>query len=123
MLEMRMQRGLGCSWMLALGAAMLAASSALAGADTEVRDFDILVDGKPAGQSRVTLVQEDDGSVYMKATVAVKLQTLLPYSFSIDAQEWWKGGKLVSLKSSAQENKKRNEVFVSGDGKQLTVNA
>jgi hypothetical protein len=98
------------------------AGGAARAVDTEHRDFTILVDGKTAGQSRVTVVQQDDGSAYMKATASVKLQGLFAYNFSIDAEEWWKGGKLIALKAHSEENRKRTDVAVSGDGKQLVVN-
>lgn len=114
-----MRHRLGC-WSLIVLALLSAPAHA---DDNETRQFDILVDGKVAGQSILTLVQKEDGSAYMKGTADVKLQTIIPYSLHIEAQEWWKDGKLIALKCSSQENKKRNEVVVSANGQQLVVNA
>jgi hypothetical protein len=117
-----MRHAAGC-WLFALAATLLGVPASASASDYEVRDFDILVDGKLAGQSRVTLIQEDDGSAYMKATVKVKIQKLFSYNLDVEAQEWWKGTKLVALKATSQENRKRNEVAIVGDGKQLSVTA
>jgi hypothetical protein len=89
--------------------------------DTEQRDFTILVDGKAAGASRMTIIQKDDGITYMKASAEVKLQGIFAYSFRVEAEEWWKDGKLIGLKAQSQENKKHAQVVVGSDGKVLTL--
>jgi hypothetical protein len=110
-------------WWL-VGLIALFCAPALRASDTEYRSFDIFVGGKPAGESQLTIVQQDDGTNYMKATASVKLQGLIQFKFDVTAEEWWKDGKLVGLKSRATENRKQTEVMVTTDGKQLflTVN-
>jgi len=113
----------GCTASLLLGAAVLLAGPAVVRGEvnTEYRDFEIFVDGKPAGESRLVLIQQDDGTTYMKANASVKVQGLFQFTFTIDAQEWWKDGKLLGLKALTMENKKQTSVEVSNDGKQLVV--
>lgn len=108
-----------------LGAALLAAAC-LAGAaratDTEQREFTIFVDGKEAGQSSMKLVQQDDGSTYLSATVKVQFRAIIKYNLTVQAQEWWKGGRLVGLKTSTDENGKKTEVLVAdGTNNQLKL--
>lgn len=113
----------------ALAAALLATAvclTSLAGycraTDTEQRDFAIFVDGKEVGQSSVKLVQQEDGSAYLNATVNVQVRALLKYTLAIKAQEWWKGGRLVGLKTSTDENGKKTEVLVAdGNNNQLKL--
>lgn len=112
-----------------LAAALLATAvclTSLAGTaratDTEQRDFAIFVDGKEVGQSSVKLVQQEDGSAYLNATVNVQVRALLKYTLAIKAQEWWKGGRLVGLKTSTDENGKKTEVLVAdGNNNQLKL--
>jgi hypothetical protein len=91
--------------------------------DTEQREFSIFVDDKNAGSSRMTIVQKDDGSSYMSATLDVKFKHLgfLDYHIKVDTQEWWKAGRLVGMKTQALEQKKKTEVTVALDNQQLRV--
>jgi Domain of unknown function (DUF6134) len=92
--------------------------------DTEHRDFTVIVDGKEAGVSRITIIQKDDGSSYMSGTLDVKFRHLLiaEYSIKVEAQEWWKDGKLIGAKTKANDNGKKFDVTVGQDGQQLRVN-
>ncbi len=90
--------------------------------DTEQRDFSIFVDGKESGTSRMLLVQKDDGTSYMSATLEVKFrQVIVDFTLKIETQEWWKQGRLVAMKTVSQENKKRTEVVASLDNNQLRL--
>ncbi len=90
--------------------------------DTEYRDFSIFVDGKEAGSSRMTLVAQDDGSVYMTASVDVKFrQLLIEYTLKIETKEWWKGSKLIGMETKASENGKKTEVVLASDNNQLRI--
>lgn len=94
--------------------------------DTENRDYSIFIDGKEAGISRITLVQKDDGTTHMSGTLDVKFRHLLvaEYVLKIEAQEVWKDGKLVGMKTKTTDNGRKSEVTVAADGTQLrlTVN-
>jgi hypothetical protein len=124
-----MARGVrGTSWrrILAAAACLTALACPVSGATTESREFEILVNGRAAGSSRITIVQEDNGDTYVSASGNVKFrQALVTYTWTIEAQEWWKNGQLVALKSDSTENKTRNVVQISSgaDGQlQIRVN-
>jgi Family of unknown function (DUF6134) len=87
--------------------------------DTEVREFSIFVDGKDAGTSRMTLIQKDDGSTYMSATVDVKFRHLLisEYTIKVKTQEWWKDGRLIGMETTCNDNGKKTEVSAGLDKK------
>ena len=91
--------------------------------DTEYRDFSIFVDGKDAGSSRMTLIQKDDGTSYMNATLDVKFRHLLviDYVIKVETQEWWKAGRLVGMKTNCTDNGKKTEVTVAVDNNQLRL--
>jgi hypothetical protein len=91
--------------------------------DTEQREFSIFVDGKEAGSSRMTLIQKDDGTTYMSATLDVKFRHLVVVEYVIKAetQEWWKDGRLIGMKTTSNENGKKHEVAVAAENKQLRI--
>jgi hypothetical protein len=89
---------------------------------TEQRHYSILVDGKEAGHSLLTIVDQDDGSAYVTASAKVDVRHVIAgYTFTIEGQEWWKEGKLIGLKSSCNDNGKRCELLVSQRGDQLLM--
>lgn len=112
----------GCRWLLAC-LALFVPLCPLWADDTEQREFSIFVDGKEAGVSRMTIIQKDDGTTYMTASVDVKFRHLVvvDYVIKIETQEWWQAGKLVGLKTSALDNGKKREVVVARDNQQLRM--
>ena len=91
-------------------------------AHTETRHFSILVDGREAGQSQMTIIEQVDGSVYMTASAKVELQGLVvKYNFVIEGQDWWKDGKLIGMKASCNDNGKKCDLLVSQRDGQLQV--
>ncbi|MCI0642268.1 MAG: DUF6134 family protein [Gemmataceae bacterium] len=109
----------GCRFLVAWSLAACWSSVARA-SHTEQRDYSILVDGKEAGQSRMTIVTQDDGTTVVSGTARVDVRLLIGnYSVRIDGTEWWKDGKLIGVRSSTVENGKKTEVVVSVDGNQL----
>ena len=99
--------------------------SALAGKaradDTEVREFTVLVYGKDAGKTRMTIVQKDDGSSYMSATIDVKFRHLLVVDYTIKAEteEWWKNGRLIGLKTKCSDNGKKTDVTAAAENNNM----
>ena len=93
------------------------------GATRESREFAILINGQQAGTSRITVVQEDNGDAYMTASGKVDYHKgLINFTWSVEAEEWWKDGRLVALKSDSTENRKRTVVAVSpGESGQLQI--
>src|SRR5438477_4220584 len=89
---------------------------------TEQRQYSVLVDGKDAGHSVLTIVEQDDGSAYVTASAKVDVRHLVAgYTFAIEGQEWWKDGKLIGLKSFCNDNGKRCDLLVSQRGDQLLM--
>jgi hypothetical protein len=94
----------------------------VAATDIEQRQFIIFVNGKEAGSSKMTIVQKDDGTTDMSATVDVKFRRVFSdYHLKITTQESWKDGRLVGMKSSSTENSKQTEVVVTLENKQLRM--
>jgi hypothetical protein len=91
--------------------------------DTEQREFSIFVDGKPAGSSRMTIVQKDDGTTYMTGAVDVKFKHLVvvDYVVKVETQEWWKNGQLVGLKTTGTDNGKKIDVTIATGNPNLRV--
>jgi hypothetical protein len=93
--------------------------------ETEYRDFLITVDGKDSGHSQMTITRQTDGAMVMTSQSVVRIsQVVFSYNFNNQTSEWWKDGKLVSLKASTNENKKHSEVSATaeGEGLRLRVN-
>lgn len=89
---------------------------------TETRQFSILVDGKEAGQSQITIVEQDDGSAYMTASARVQLNGLVVnYDLTIECQEWWKDGKLIGMKALCNDNGKKCDLLVTQQAGQLVA--
>ncbi len=110
---------IGFTWMI-----FLAAGAATAG-DAETREYAIHVDGKESGSTTMTIVQQDDGSSYMKAEVKVAVKKLIfSYKLQLDAEEWWKAGKLVAAKTHVLENARKTEVVArsTAQGLEVSVN-
>ena len=89
--------------------------------DTEQREFSIFVDGKEAGSSRMTIIQKNDGVTYVSGSLDVKFRHLLvvDYVLKIEAQEWWKDGRLIGMKTQTSDNGKKSDVAIAPDNNQL----
>src|SRR5215468_3558169 len=81
-------------------------------AETEVRKFQVTVDGKPSGEYTMTFTKEADGSVRIScdAHVKVKVAFVTAYHYDYNATEVWKAGRVVSLKSTCDDDGKKYEV-------------
>jgi hypothetical protein len=75
-------------------------------AENETREFDVFIDGKPAGSYAMSIVQRDDGSFVMsgKADVHCKFALVINYSYAYQGSELWKDGKLQKLDSTANDD-------------------
>src|SRR5712691_1674567 len=117
-----MIRRAGCRFALISAACVLAAACPVHAVDTEYREFSIFVDGKEAGFSKMTLVTQDDGSVFMSASVDVKFrQIIVDYSLKIETKEWWKNGQLIGMETKSTENGKKTDVVVATDNNQVRM--
>jgi hypothetical protein len=92
-------------------------------AETEVRQFAVSVDGKPSGQYTMTFTKADDGSVTVAcdAHVKVKVAFVTAYHYDYTGTEVWKDGRLVSHKSSCDDDGKKFQVSAAAGEKGLSV--
>jgi len=91
-------------------------------ADIETRDLNVLVDGKPAGEVHVTIHRQDDGSTVIKCDTDIQVRYLvIRYVYSYRGCEVWKGGRLLRLDSTCNDNGKRYVVSAVAEGQGLRV--
>jgi hypothetical protein len=112
-------------WLL-VGAMMLALGpSPVRAVETEVRQFTIQVDGKPAGNYQMTIHRQIDGTVSLTAQSDVRVTILaIPvYTYSYSGQEVWKDGRLLRLESSGSEKGKPFSVSALSQNNVLVVTA
>jgi hypothetical protein len=94
-----------------------------AAAETEVRDFKVMVDDKDAGAYHMTLT-EKDGVVTMTGAARVKVSyVVVSYKYDYAGTETWKDGRLQAFRSSCNDDGKKHEVSAYIDGKDLRVKA
>jgi len=108
----------------ALMMGLILAAAPLAGAaETEVRQFNVLVDGSKAGSHTMKITKNDDGSVVIscEAHVKVKVAFVTAYHYDYLGAEVWKDGRLVSLRSRCDDDGKKFEVSADAGEKNLTV--
>jgi hypothetical protein len=109
-------------WGLLLAGVLLAGSARPALAqDTEQRHFTIQVDGKPAGDARMTITRREDGSEVLSSQANVQVRFLLRYTYTYQGTEVWKTGRLQGLQCSCNDNGKRFEVSATAEGAGLRV--
>jgi hypothetical protein len=107
-------------WIIAPLAAIVS-SPALA-ADTETRIFSVTVDGRPAGEFRLTIRTGDDGSENVSAVANIQMRSFLGgYHYSYRGSEVWSDGRLRQFESSSDDNGKKHVVHAVADGSRLRV--
>jgi hypothetical protein len=72
--------------------------------NTEVRDFQVQVDGKPVGQNRLTIVDRDDGLTVVTNKADVTVKILITYTYSYLATETYQGYQLLQLTGECNDN-------------------
>lgn len=116
------------SWLLLAALLLWGACPALirAAADVETRDFQVLVDGKPAGEAHMTFQRQEDGTTIMSADTDVRVQIVpfFTYKYSYRGREVWKDGRLQRFDSTCTDDNKRYTVaaIAENDNLRLKVN-
>ncbi len=101
------------AWLALTVGGVTAVENRATAADTEVRDFTVLVDGKRAGEYHMTITHQDDGSDVMTGQANVHVSYLVvSYKYNYNGTEVWMNGRLQRLDSNTND-----------DGKRYTVNA
>lgn len=108
-----------------VAAALLLLPGRAAAADTEIRDYAIRIDGKPAGEYHMNISRQDDGTATMSGQADIKLTVYLvkTYTYSYRGTETWKDGRLLRLDSSCADDGKKFSVAALADGANLKVRA
>jgi hypothetical protein len=103
-------------------AVVVASPSFVQSADTEQRVFAVQVDGKPAGDYRMTITVADDGSEQMTCTAAVQVKHIVgQYRYSFQGTEIWRGGGLQRLDASSDDDGVKHAVRAVADSGGLRV--
>jgi hypothetical protein len=112
-------------WLLLAGSILAPGSSPATAAEQEVRAFDVVVDGKRAGEYHLTITRRDDGTLTVDARSDVQVKVLLvtAYSYSYLGQEVWKAGRLQQFACTGKENGKPFTISARADGAALRVRA
>jgi Family of unknown function (DUF6134) len=93
---------------LSLGTILAIRAAAL---ETEVREFSVEIEGKPAGQYVMTVTKQDNGILSMKGEANISFKYLLvTYTYTYRGVEHWKDGKLIELNSHCNDDGKKTEV-------------
>jgi hypothetical protein len=111
--------------LLAAVVLVLAALSRAGAADAEVRQFNNYIGGKYAGDYRMTITGQDDGTVTMDGVAKADIRILLVrYTYSYRGREVWKDGRLLRFDSSCNDNGKAFTVTAVAEptGLRVTVN-
>jgi hypothetical protein len=94
----------------------------LQAAEREVRDFQIRVGNRPAGQYQLTITRQDDGSISVQARARVTVSYLVySYKYYYNGTEKWRGDRLAEVNSSANDNGTRYHVTAAAEGNALRV--
>jgi hypothetical protein len=106
-------------------AALAVAAAVPAGATAdEVRTFAVTVDGKPGGTYTIATATAADGTETVTVAAMVKVKTLVGhYTYELNSTEAWKGGRLVSLRSAANDDGKKHAVTAVATEAGLKVTA
>jgi len=108
---------------LFLSALLLASSlHAAPAAESETRDFAVLVSGKASGEVHMTIHKKDTGEVTVRTDTDISVRVgLISYKYSFRGQEVWKDRRLARLDSTTEENSKRTSVSAAAGPAGLVV--
>lgn len=91
-------------------------------AETQVRNFQVFVDNRPAGSYRMAIVPRADGSVAVTCQADVRVRVfVVGYHYSYRGTEVWKDGRLLQLDSRADDDGKQFAVTAQAEGEALRV--
>jgi hypothetical protein len=94
-----------------------------AAAEPEARDFAVLVDGKKVGEYHALIKEADDGTITLmgRSDVRVTVLAVPVYTYSYQAQEVWKNGRVQRFESSGKENSRRFAISAVAESDLLRV--
>lgn len=98
---------------------------AVRGADVEVREFQVHVDGRPAGTYTMTITKNPDGSFIQTGQANVRIRVFIKnFVYSYSGTETWAGGRLAKVESSTNDDGTRYQIrgLATDQGFEVTVN-
>ena len=105
-------------------ALVLLGGAPVGAAEVETRDFQVLVDGKVAGNAQMTITKQDEGGFVMSCDTDLRVRVLLvTYTYSYRGREEWKDGRLVRFASTGNDDGKRFDVAAAAEGEKLRIRA
>jgi hypothetical protein len=92
--------------------------------ETEVREFNIDIEGKTAGKCTMTITKQDDGTLSMrsKADISVKFLRFFSYTYNFSGVEHWKDGRLMQMQSSCNDDGTRTDLTAAAQHDSLVIN-
>jgi hypothetical protein len=83
--------------------------------DTEIREFSVLVSGKPAGEYQLAYEPIDAQSfrVTVKANVQFKVKYVYNYQYTLNNTELWRNGRLVTYEGVTVDDGKKTTLSAS----------
>jgi hypothetical protein len=101
-------------WLLLAGLFLGGLPTARA-ADTEVREFTVLIDGKRSGDYKLTLSRQDDGTVTatLRGDMRVTKLGVTWYHYSFRGTEVWKNGRLQQLESTCDDDGRKYSLIAT----------
>lgn len=92
------------------------------GADIETRDFNVLVEGKATGEAHMTIHKQEDGHTVVTTDTDIQVKLLVGhYRYAFRGREIWKGGRLVRLDSTCNDDGKVYVVSATAEGDKLRL--
>lgn len=89
---------------------------------SEQLDFTVLKDGDPIGHHRINVERKgDDTTVSIQTNIVVKVAYVPVYRFEHKGDEVWRNGKLVSLRSTTNDDGDKHSLFVVSQGDHLNI--
>ena len=88
----------------------------------ETRDFQVFVDGKPAGQFHLIVTPAEGGKTIVNARASVRVRfAFYTYTYSYRGTEVWAGDRLERSQGTSIERKKKTTVTAVMQGEQTTI--
>jgi hypothetical protein len=106
-------------------AALIGSAACGWAAEPEQRVYGVYANGKPAGEHRMTITTQEDGTQIMTAEAEVQVRHRFgTYRYSYRGTETWKEGRLLKLDASSNDDGKRHTVsaVLAKEGLMVTAN-
>lgn len=80
-------------------------------ADVEAREFQIQIDGKPAGTYTMTITTNGDGTIVQSGQANVRMRVLIKtFIYSYTGTETWNNGRLTKFESNTNDDGTRYQL-------------